>query len=175
MNRDNHTPPTHARLQQLQLAQADAQYLKQSAIDGALSNDGVHRRRLSRGVGGDQQRLVARRLRRNPTPAERALWTLIRRRRLGTKFRRKPFVQGLIVDFFAPSLRLIVEIGGPSQGALDARLRAQRAPDSPRDAWPRRLGYEVARFTGTAILHAQGDVVRELRTIIARRRAELAR
>ena len=169
MSRNNHTLPTHTRLHQLQRAQAPAQYLKRSAINGAVFSEGLHRRRLVRGVGGDQQRVLARRLRRNPTPAERALWALVRRRRLGAKFRRKAWVQGHIVDFFVPALMLVVELDGPVHSAVDARAPVACA----RDVYLRGLGYEVIRFTNTVVLREQREVVRELRTIITRRRVEL--
>jgi len=147
MSRENLTPPAYARLHQLQLAQAVAQCLKRSAINDAVFSRGVHRRRLVRGVGGDQQRVLARRLRRNATSAERALWALVRRRRLGVKFRRKAWVQGRIVDFFVPALMLVVELEGPVHRAVDARARIACA----RDAYLRGRGYEVIRFTNKVV------------------------
>ena len=92
MSRGNLTRLTHGRLHQLQLARADAQCLRRSAINGRLLHRKVHRRLLG-GLGGRHLRVLARRLRRNATPAQEVVWALVSRRQLGPKFRRWAFVQ----------------------------------------------------------------------------------
>ena len=170
MSRDNLTLLTHARVPQLELAQADAQCRRRSAINGRLLHRKVHRRLLG-GLGGRHLRVLARRLRRAPTPAQEAVWALVRGRQLGAKFRRWAFVQDGIAFLFCPALMLIVEV----DETVDVRARAQPTRDAARDAYLRQLGYLVVRVTSTAILREHDDVVRELQAIIARRRAELAR
>lgn len=70
---------------------------------------------------------LARSFRRQPTPAEAAAWRLLRGRRvLGLKFRRQQVVAGFIVDFYCPSLRLVLDLDGgvhddPTQAERDAR------------------------------------------------------
>jgi adenine-specific DNA-methyltransferase len=55
----------------------------------------------------------ARRMRREPTDAERKLWHLLRDRRLGGfKFRRQHPVGGYILDFFCMEKMLSVEADG---------------------------------------------------------------
>src|SRR2546421_220802 len=57
---------------------------------------------------------VARGFRKEPTRSEGTLWGLLRGRQLdGVKFRRQQPIGPFVVDFFAASHRLIVEVDGP--------------------------------------------------------------
>jgi very-short-patch-repair endonuclease len=73
---------------------------------------------------------LARRFRREPTPAEADAWQLLRGRRLlGLKFRRQTVIAGFIDDFYCASLRLVLELDGaihddPVQAEYDA-IRTQ--------------------------------------------------
>lgn len=67
----------------------------------------------------------ARDMRRAPTASERILWEALRHGRLGVRFRRQVVLGRFIVDFFAPSVRLAVEVDGSAhagRGEYD-RLR----------------------------------------------------
>ena len=70
----------------------------------------------------------ARRLRREAPPAERALWRLLRDRRLaGLKFRRQRPVGPFFADFCCLGEKLIVELDGDShhdRGGADLRRQA---------------------------------------------------
>jgi very-short-patch-repair endonuclease len=56
---------------------------------------------------------IARQFRKQPTKGEKLLWEHLRARRLdGVKFRRQQPLGPFVVDFFAASHRLIVEIDG---------------------------------------------------------------
>src|SRR5690349_19610617 len=70
----------------------------------------------------------ARQLRRNMTQPERALWSLLRDRRLAKlKFRRQQPIGDYIVDFFCEAANLIVEIDGRSHDDRAGHdLRRQR-------------------------------------------------
>ena len=60
-------------------------------------------------------RVGANALRKNPTVAEKKLWSLIRKRQLnGYKFRRQTPLCNFIVDFVCFDAKLIVELDGPS-------------------------------------------------------------
>jgi very-short-patch-repair endonuclease len=100
----------------------------------------------------------ARTLRAQETDAERALWRLLRDRRLqSTKWRRQAPIGSYVVDFVCFGHRLIVECHG-SQHADSRR-------DVRRDAWLRAQGFEIARFWNHEILRERGSV---LSTILAR-------
>ena len=83
-------------------------------------------------VGGQNVRSeklsFAKRLRREMTPAERALWRALRRNALdGLHFRRQQVIEGFIVDFYCDAVKLAIEVDGKpheEQGEYD-ELRAE--------------------------------------------------
>ncbi|MBL7717607.1 MAG: DUF559 domain-containing protein [Flavipsychrobacter sp.] len=83
-----------------------------------------------------------RALRNNGTPAEAALWNLLKNSQLqGRKFRRQHSIENFIADFYCPSEKLIVELDGqvhyePGQAEYDAA----------RDARLKELGFTILRF-----------------------------
>ncbi|MDP1630146.1 MAG: DUF559 domain-containing protein [Caulobacter sp.] len=96
-------------------------------------------------MSSDSYKLAfAKRMRRAPTLNERALWTLLRDRRLeNLKFRRQVPVGRYIVDFLCPRHRLIVEADGPTH---------DNSPhDRERDAWLAAQGFRVVRFANAEI------------------------
>ncbi len=104
------------------------------------------------------QRARARELRRAMTDAERALWAVLRDRRLAQlKWRRQAPIGRYIVDFICLEHRLVVECDG-SQHADNAR-------DAVRDAWLAAEGFQVARFWNHEVLKARNSVIE---TILAR-------
>ena len=63
----------------------------------------------------------ARQQRRDPTRAEALLWTNLRAKRFaGLKFRRKQPIAQFIVDFYAPALRLVIELDDAQMPDYDA-------------------------------------------------------
>jgi very-short-patch-repair endonuclease len=100
----------------------------------------------------------ARAMRREPTEAEKALWRLLRDRRLAeTKWRRQFPLGDFIVDFVCLERRVIVECDG-SQHAENSR-------DEARDVWLRSQGFAIARFWNHEVLSERANVVD---TVLAR-------
>ena len=62
----------------------------------------------------------ARELRREQTPAEGRLWFDLLRSH-PVKFRRQVRVLGFILDFYAPSARLCIELDGRSHDGVEAQ------------------------------------------------------
>src|SRR5688572_8651374 len=89
----------------------------------------------------EEQRDFARRLRNQPTEAEKSLWWFLRAGKLGVKFRRQAAIGAYIVDFVCFSHKVIVELDGPQHVA-----EAGRAYDCRRDAWLTSRGFQVIRF-----------------------------
>jgi adenine-specific DNA-methyltransferase len=88
------------------------------------------------------QRDFARRLRKEPTPAEKSLWRHLRAQQLrGHKFRRQVAIGPYVVDFACPAARLIVELDGPQH-----EDPAAQEYDAKRTAWLQSVGYRVQRF-----------------------------
>jgi very-short-patch-repair endonuclease len=84
------------------------------------------------------------------TDAERALWRLLRDRRLaGYKFRRQVPFQNFVLDFVCYDRRLVVE--------ADGGQHANSPRDRERDAALERDGFAVARYWNNDILvNAEG-------------------
>ena len=51
-------------------------------------------------------------LRNNISKSERLLWSRIRNKQIGYRFRRQYGIGNYIVDFYCPELRLIIEVDG---------------------------------------------------------------
>jgi very-short-patch-repair endonuclease len=85
-------------------------------------------------------------LRKNPTPAESALWEALRGQQLnGLKFRRQHPIGAFVVDFCCPSHQLIVELDG---GIHDEQIDY----DIERTNLIQARGYRVIRFRNEEVL-----------------------
>ena len=91
-------------------------------------------------------RQLARRLRKEMTDAERALWERIRRKQIhGYAFRRQQPLERYIVDFVCLEKRLIIEVDG-------GQHLEQQQEDEERTRWLEQQGYEVLRFWNNEVL-----------------------
>jgi very-short-patch-repair endonuclease len=88
----------------------------------------------------------ARCMRANPTDAERALWRVLRAKRLDeTKWQRQVIIDDrYIVDFICFEHRLIVE--------ADGSQHADNKADEIRDTYLKAQGFRVLRFWNMDIL-----------------------
>jgi len=73
------------------------------------------------------------------------LWQALRCCQLGVQFRRQVVVHGFIVDFLAPSARLVVEVDG-------AHHMLQRGADKRRDRALAAAGLSVLRLPAQLVL-----------------------
>ena len=96
----------------------------------------------------------ARQFRRQLTPAEARLWTALRRRFLGVRFRRQHPIGPYILDFYCPEQRLAVEVDGLIHDA-----DGQIAHDERRTAWLTRQGVRVIRCTNLEVRDALDSVL----------------
>ncbi|MBU2341528.1 MAG: DUF559 domain-containing protein [Alphaproteobacteria bacterium] len=102
----------------------------------------------------------ARELRNAATPAERMLWMHLSRSQLGAKFSRQMPVGPYYADFLCRSHRLIVELDGHSH-----EMQTER--DGARDAFLRREGYRVMRFTNDEVLNDMAGAVIAIQAALA--------
>ena len=94
----------------------------------------------------------ARRMRAQPTHAEKKLWARLRQRQLdGCKFRRQVMIGPYIVDFACLPKKLVVEVDGSQH--------IESASDAGRTAWLERPGYRVVRCWNTEVLTNLDGVV----------------
>ncbi|MGZ3377354.1 MAG: endonuclease domain-containing protein [Phenylobacterium sp.] len=87
----------------------------------------------------DRADASARRMRREPTYAEKRLWKLLRATDL--HFRRQAPFGPYIVDFVCHARRLIVELDGGIHNLPEVAAR-----DAQRELWLTGRGYRVMRF-----------------------------
>ena len=82
-----------------------------------------------------------RNLRNTLTPQEILLWSRLKGKALGCKFRRQHSIGKYIVDFCCPERKLIVELDGSQHGEESAERY-----DRLRTEYLQKLGYSVLRF-----------------------------
>jgi very-short-patch-repair endonuclease len=89
----------------------------------------------------------AREQRRQPTPSEARLWALLRKSRLGVRFRRQHPLAPYIVDFYCAAHGLVVEVDGGYHASDE-----QHAIDAERDR-------ELLRLHSVRILRVSAELV----------------
>jgi very-short-patch-repair endonuclease len=93
---------------------------------------------------------TARRLRNNMTNVEWRLWSRLRSRQLGARFRRQHPIGPYFADFASVQRRLVIEVDG------DTHLEAY---DQHRDAWLQARGWTVLHVTVQEIDESFEDVI----------------
>jgi len=105
--------------------------------------------------GNKRIRHFAKKMRREPTDAEGAMWRLLRDRRLlQFKFRRQVPFQNFILDFVCFDRRLVIEIDG-SQHASSER-------DNVRDLLLSAEGFQIARYWNNDVLRQPTSVLEDI-------------
>jgi very-short-patch-repair endonuclease len=97
-------------------------------------------------------------LRKNLTPAEAKLWSLLKGKQLGRKFRRQFSVGNYILDFYCPSENLAIELDG--QGHFEA---TQAEYDAERDLFLLHTGIKVLRFENKLVWDNPEGVLEEIK------------
>jgi very-short-patch-repair endonuclease len=91
-----------------------------------------------------------------PTESEAALWRLLKGRQLGVSFKRQVPLLGYIVDFYASSAKLVVEV--------DGGYHAERvALDAKRQRRLELAGYRVVRVASDVVLYQPELALSQLR------------
>jgi very-short-patch-repair endonuclease len=105
----------------------------------------------------DRQREFARRMRAQPTDAERVLWQRLRHdiSLTGSHFRRQALVRQFIVDFASRRAKLVIELDG---GQHDW----QQASDALRTRQIEAAGYSILRFWNNDVLGNLEGVLSEI-------------
>jgi very-short-patch-repair endonuclease len=95
----------------------------------------------------DLKTLKARGLRRNFTDVEMKVWQKLRNHQLGVDFRRQHPAGHYVLDFYAPTVRLAVELDG-GQHAQTATV----AGDRLRTRWFEERGVTMLRFWNSDVV-----------------------
>jgi very-short-patch-repair endonuclease len=111
--------------------------------------------------GPDQIRTArARRLRRDPTDAERKLRRQLRARSLADhKFVRQEPIGPYVVDFVCRERQLVIEVDGGQH--------AESQRDAVRDRWLGEHGYRVLRFWNNDVLGNMDGVLETIALALA--------
>ena len=99
---------------------------------------------------------LARKLRREQTEAEKALWQAIRKGQLrGYRFQRQRVFERFIADFYCPEAELAIEV--------DGRIHDdQQDQDGNRQAYLELNGMRVLRFSNDEVLRTLNTVVKAI-------------
>lgn len=102
----------------------------------------------------------AKALRGNMTPAEKKLWYQYLKSFKFRVLRQRP-IDHFIVDFYCPTLKLVIEIDGESHFTDEGQ-------DYDRERTQRLEGYglKVLRFTNQQVLRCFEDVCKEIQALI---------
>jgi very-short-patch-repair endonuclease len=100
----------------------------------------------------------SRKLRKDMTDAERLLWFRLRRKQiLGVQFYRQKPVGPYIIDFYAPSAKLVIEVDGSQHRDAEHMKR-----DAERDRCLSEIGLKVMRYDNSQVLHEPDSVVDDI-------------
>jgi very-short-patch-repair endonuclease len=110
----------------------------------------------------------AKKMRREPTNAEAAMWRLLRDRRLAAfKFRRQVPFQNYILDFVCFEQRIVIEIDGSQHASSDR--------DGTRDAVLMAEDFRTARYWNNDVLQQSNAVLEDILTKLTEPREPLTR
>lgn len=102
----------------------------------------------------------AKRMRNQPTEAEKLLWNGLSAKNLdGFKFRRQHIIGEYIADFICLKKNLIVEVDGSIH-----QLPENRKSDAERTAWLEKEGYNIIRFSNDEVLTNLEEVLQKIHT-----------
>jgi very-short-patch-repair endonuclease len=100
---------------------------------------------------------TARRLRRDATEAEKALWAMLRDDALGVRFRRQHPIPPHFADFACVLLKLVIEVDGGRHGG---------AADAVRDATLAARGWRMLRYWNNDVLSNRDGVATDIRRVV---------
>ena len=108
----------------------------------------------------EELKQTARAMRRNPTPAQVALWERLKDKQCGFTFNREVVMGSAIVDFACKTRWLVVETGGEGEaGATLAALSDRKLTD---------VGVRVLRFSDDEVLADTDRVVKAIKDELQR-------
>lgn len=97
-------------------------------------------------------------LRKNLTPAEAAMWNLLKNKQLdGRKFRRQVSIENYIVDFYCAEEKLVIELDGAVHNHPTVAEN-----DQYRDEHLQDLGYIILRFENELVFKQPDRVLEEI-------------
>lgn len=100
----------------------------------------------------------SRQLRKDMTDAEKLLWHRIRRKQLkGMQFYRQKPIENIIVDFYCPKAKLVIELDGGQHYQDEGK-----ANDRKRDECLASIGLKALRFSDRDIFKNLDGVMEKI-------------
>jgi guanylate kinase len=99
--------------------------------------------------------------RRYMTPAESALWEILRGKNLGFRFRRQHPIGDYIPDFVCLPKRLVIEVDGGYHF-----IGNQQLSDEERTQYLNRRGFDVLRFTNEEVIGDTNNVINQITMVM---------
>jgi len=102
-----------------------------------------------------------RKLRNNSTPAEAALWNILKEKKIaGLQFRRQFSIGNFILDFYCPKLRLAIELDGNYHDFVDIK-------DLERDKYlAENFGIQTIRFENKTVFQQPETIVNSILNVL---------
>jgi len=104
----------------------------------------------------------AEHLRRNPTSAEEILWKRLRNNQIDeTHFRRQHPFDRYVPDFYAHSVKLVIELDGSIHEEKSVKFT-----DADREQNIKLHGLFILRYTNEEVYKYEDDVVEDVRQVV---------
>ena len=101
-------------------------------------------------------------LRKHPTIAEEILWQRLRNNQIeGVRFRRQHPFDKYVPDFYAHSIRLVIEIDGSIHEEKSVQFS-----DADREQNLKLFGLYLLRYTNEEVCNSEDDVVEDIRLTV---------
>jgi len=101
-------------------------------------------------------------LRNNPTKAEEILWERLRKNQIeGIRFRRQHPFDRYVPDFYANSVKLVIEVDGKIH-----EKKSVKEYDAIRELNLRQHALYILRYTNEEVFNSEDDVVDDIRMTV---------
>jgi len=97
-------------------------------------------------------------LRNQPVKAEWLMWSKLKRKQLGYKFRRQYSIGIYIIDFYCPELKLAVEADGATHSSNKEIIY-----DKNREEYLKKFGVKIKRYNNLEIFNNLEMVASDLK------------
>ncbi len=111
---------------------------------------------MKRRYNGQAMTRVARELRQEQTPAEVRIWSLVRNGGCGHRFLRQALAGQYVMDFYCPSVRLVIEV----DGSIHDQITVQERDKNRQAVLEGALKMTVLRFTNAEVLTGTDEELR---------------
>jgi len=109
-----------------------------------LTKESDYRRgkKMTKHFNKSSEKIKRRKLRQNPTEAEKLIWRFLRKRQLlGHKFKRQYSIDHFVIDFYCPELKLAVEVDGATHNES-----GRKEYDIRREKYLEKFGLNFVRI-----------------------------